>query len=131
MNFDFSTSTIPELLTGAVVGLIGLTIGFKKLLTMFASEKIAVAKIESELEVINLLREQVHELTKANRELRSEIEQLRKLNSCLIEENDKIKREIRLLSEYVNTMPCLEKGCEKKPASQENQQELPHINTVI
>lgn len=114
MNLDFSTTSIPELLAGAVVGLIGLTIGFKKLLTMFASEKVAVAKIESELEVINLLREQVHELTKANRELRAEIEQLRKLNTCLIEENDKIKREIRLLSEYVNTMPCLEKGCQKR-----------------
>lgn len=75
--------------------------GIRKLMTIYSADKVSIAGREGEYEVISLLREQITELGKANRELRGEIEQLRNINHNLIMENEQFKAEIRALKRYI------------------------------
>jgi FtsZ-binding cell division protein ZapB len=95
------------------VAIVAVGIGLRKLHTMFASDGVSLAKVNSELDVINLLREQIQDLGSANKELRAEIEELRKLNRSLVIENESIKTEIRMLREQVQNMKQFCPECTK------------------
>lgn len=94
-------NSVPEVVAGTVTALIALALGVRKLYAMFATDGVAIAKVNSELDIITLLRDQIHELASANKELRGEIESLRQLNKSLATENDDIKNELRILQAQV------------------------------
>ena len=105
MEFGVINSmSFPELIAALVVGIFALVVGLRKLHTMYATSEVSIARVNSEIDVITLLREQIQDLARANKDLRAEIEELRKLNSSLVVENDSIKRELRLLRNEINAM---------------------------
>jgi len=83
------------------LGLVGLVFGLQKALTMFGKGRVDQAKSSGEYEIITLLREQIAELVKANKELRGEIGHLRDINNTLIIENETFKAEVRALKRYI------------------------------
>lgn len=109
-----SLSSMPEILAAIAVGVVAIALGFRKLNTLFAKDTVSIARVNSELDIINLLREQIQDLGKANKDLRIEIDELRRLNSSLVLENEEIKKEIRLLREQVAAMKEFCPDCPKK-----------------
>ena len=93
-----------EIVSGVVVAIIALALGVRKLHAMFAADGVSIAKVNSELDIITLLREQIKELSNANKELRSEIESLRQFNQTIVGENDDIKLELRRLQNQIRTL---------------------------
>jgi FtsZ-binding cell division protein ZapB len=104
MDLGVSLSSMPEILAAIAVGVVAIALGLRKLHTIFAKDSVMVARVNSELDIINLLREQIQDLGQANKDLRVEIDELRRLNNSLVIENEEIKKEIRLLREQVSAM---------------------------
>lgn len=90
--------------TTFVLAIMALAIGVQKIHAMFAKDSAVVSGSRGEKEVIDVLREQVAELAKGNKELRLEIETLRQINNNLILENDAFRREIRELKEQIRIL---------------------------
>ena len=93
-----------EIVSGVVVAIIALALGVRKLHAMFAADGVSIAKVNSELDIITLLREQIKELSNANKELRAEIDSLRQFNQTLANENDDVKLEFRRLQNQIRTL---------------------------
>lgn len=111
MGITFNSAS--EIVAGTVTALIALALGIRKLHAMFASDGVAIAKVNSELDIITLLRDQIRELANANKELRVEIESLRQLNKNLAAENDDIKNELRILQAQIKLIST---SCDTCPA---------------
>lgn len=103
-----------EIVSGVVVAIIALALGVRKLHAMFAADGVSIAKVNSELDIITLLREQIKELANANKELRSEIESLRQFNQTIVGENDDIKLELRRLQAQIKTISSICPDCPSK-----------------
>lgn len=113
--------SLPELIAALVVGIVAVAIGLRKIHAMYASSGVSIAKVNTELDIITLLREQIQDLAKANRDLRGEIEELRKLNSTLVVENDSIRRELQLLRNEIASMQrCPDCPNQKVPRSHDS-----------
>ena len=93
-----------EIVSGVVVAIIALALGVRKLHAMFAADGVSIAKVNSELDIITLLREQIKELSNANKELRAEIDSLRQFNQTLANENDDVKLELRRLQNQIRSL---------------------------
>lgn len=106
-----------EIVSGVVVAIIALALGVRKLHAMFAADGVSIAKVNSELDIITLLREQIKELSNANKELRAEIDSLRQFNQTLANENDDVKLELRRLQ---NQIKALSNRCPTCPARDES-----------
>ena len=113
MGITFNSAS--EIVAGTVTALIALALGVRKLHAMFASDGVAIAKVNSELDIITLLRDQIRELANANKELRIEIESLRQLNKNLAIENDDIKTELRILQAQIKLIST---ACPECPTRQ-------------
>lgn len=107
-----------EIVSGVVVAIIALALGVRKLHAMFAADGVSIAKVNSELDIITLLREQIKELSNANKELRSEIESLRQFNQTIVGENDDIKLELRRLQAQIKTISSICPDCPSKKTLQ-------------
>lgn len=115
MDFlGISLSSLPDIIGGAVVALIALALGIRKLHAMYAADGVSIAKVNSELDIITLLRDQIKELANANKELKSEIESLRQLNKSLASENDDIKSELRALQSQIRLLSTTCPECPSK-----------------
>lgn len=90
-----------EIVSGVVVAIIALALGVRKLHAMFAADGVSIAKVNSELDIITLLREQIKELSYANKEHRAEIDSLRQFNQRLANENDDVKLDLRRLQNQI------------------------------
>lgn len=106
-----------EIVSGVVVAIIALALGVRKLHAMFAADGVSIAKVNSELDIITLLREQIKELSNANKELRAEIDSLRHFNQTLANENDDVKLELRRLQ---NQIRALSSRCPTCPTRDES-----------
>lgn len=106
-----------EIVSGVVVAIIALALGVRKLHAMYAADGVSIAKVNSELDIITLLREQIKELSHANKELRAEIDSLRHFNQTLANENDDVKLELRQLR---NQIRALSNRCPACPTRDES-----------
>jgi len=105
-----------EVVSGVVVAIVALALGIRKLHAMFAADGVSIAKVNSELDIITLLREQIKELSNANKELRAEIDSLRHFNQSLASENEDVKLELRRLQ---NQIKALSNRCPTCPTRDE------------
>jgi len=111
---SISLSSLPDMVVGTVVALIALALGIRKLHAMYAADGVSIAKVNSELDIITLLRDQIKELANANKELRYEIGSLRQLNKSLASENDEIKSELRALQSQIRLLSTTCLDCPSK-----------------
>ena len=100
-----------EIVSGVVVAIIALALGVRKLHAMYAADGVSIAKVNSELDIITLLREQIKELSNANKELRAEIDSLRHFNQTLAHENDDVKLELRQLRNQIRALQARCPSC--------------------
>lgn len=101
MQIVLTPETIGGFTAALAAGVVTFLLTFRKLVSSMTKEKKDTAALNGEIEVINLLREQISDLAKANKELRVEIQALRDLNHALIIENESFKEEIRALKRYI------------------------------
>lgn len=104
---DFAGITfdsVPEIVAGITVAMVAIALGLRKLHAMYAADGVSIAKVNSELDIITLLREQIKELANANKELRRELEGLRQLNRSLTDQTDDARAETRDLHDQLRTL---------------------------
>jgi FtsZ-binding cell division protein ZapB len=101
MQIVLTPENIGGFTAALAAGVVTFLLSFRKLISFMTKEKKDTAALNGEIEVINLLREQISDLAKANKELRVEIQALRDLNHDLILENESFKEEIRALKRYI------------------------------
>lgn len=105
MNFAGITfQSIPEIVAGIVLAIVAIALGLRKIHAMYAADGVSIAKVNSELDIITLLREQIKELANANKELRSELDSLRQLNRSLTSQTDDARAETRDLHDQLRVL---------------------------
>lgn len=87
-----------------VVGVAAIGLGIVKGIGMFKAESLNNNRVDGEIDVIQLLRDQVSEIANVNRELRLEIAHLREINYNLMIENEKLRIEVNSLKTSVDRL---------------------------